>query len=186
MASRIPAPPYFLRTERLGFRSWTEDDLGLALGLWGDPEVTRLIVARGRLSGEQVRQRLAEEIACERDHGVQYWPIFLLAGGEHVGCCGLRPHDPSARIYELGVHIRSRHWRRGFAAEAASAVIGHGFGRLRVAGLFAGHNPENHASRRLLKKVGFRYTHDELYPPTGLLHPSYMLMPAPGSSDGVT
>ncbi len=23
--------------------------------------------------------------------------------------------------------------------------------------------------------LGFRYTHDELYPPTGLLHPSYLL-----------
>ena len=151
MASRIPAPPHFLRTERPGFRSWTEDDLGLALGLWGDPEVTRLIDARGRLSREHVR---------------------------------LRPHDPPAPIYELGLHIRSLHWRRGFAAEAASAVIRHGFGRLQAAGLFAGHHPDNHASRRLLTKLGFRYTHDELYPPTGLLHPSYMLMPARGSSDG--
>jgi hypothetical protein len=31
------------------------------------------------------------------------------------------------------------------------------------------------ASRALLGKLGFRYTHDELYAPTGLLHPSYRL-----------
>jgi len=87
----------FLRTERLGFRSWTKDDLDLALGLWGDPEVTRLIDARGRLSREQVRERLAEEIACEREHGVHCWPIFLRAGGElearvrrRGGVCGDR------------------------------------------------------------------------------------------------
>lgn len=67
--------------------------------------MTRLIDARGRLSREQVRERLAGEIACEREHGVQYWPIFLLAGGGHVGCCGLRPLDLPGRIYELGVHI---------------------------------------------------------------------------------
>ena len=29
-----------------------------------------------------------------------------------------------------------------------------------------------------LRKLGFRYTHDELYPPTGLRHPSYLLAPA--------
>jgi len=41
--------------------------------------------------------------------------------------------------------------------------------------LFAGHHPENHASRRILSKLGFRLTHEEFYPPTGLLHPSYLL-----------
>ena len=27
----------------------------------------------------------------------------------------------------------------------------------------------------MLHRLGFRYTHDELYPPTGLNHPSYLL-----------
>ncbi len=169
-------PPYFLQTRRLGFRSWTEQDVGLAVGLWGDPEVTKLI-ARGPLSNEDVQRRLSQEIATEREHGIQYWPIFLLEGGDHVGCCGLRPHDPAARVYELGVHIRMVHWRQGFAVEAASAVIEHAFGRLGAAGLFAGHNPNNHSSRQLLEKLGFRHTHDEYYAPTGLQHPSYALSP---------
>ena len=37
---------YFLRTERLGFRQWHEDDSDIALILWGDYEVTKLIDAR--------------------------------------------------------------------------------------------------------------------------------------------
>ncbi|HUV51221.1 MAG TPA: GNAT family protein, partial [Anaerolineae bacterium] len=41
--------------------------------------------------------------------------------------------------------------------------------------LFAGHNPKNEASRHLLEKLGFRYSHDEYYAPTGLNHPSYMM-----------
>jgi len=49
------------------------------------------------------------------------------------------------------------------------------FSTLGVKGLFAGHNPANEASRRVLEKLGFRYTHDEFYPPTGLNHPSYIL-----------
>lgn len=167
--------PYFLRTTRLGFRSWREDDLPLAIGLWGDPEVTRLTDARGSLTVDQIRERLAGEIAMERGHGLQYWPIFMLRDGGHVGCCGLRPRAPGEGILELGVHIRSSHWRQGFAEEAARAVIEHAFGRLGAAGLFAGHNPANHASRRLLEKLGFSYTHDEHYPPTGLQHPSYLL-----------
>ncbi len=166
---------YFLTTERLGFRWWVESDLDLALGLWGDPEVTRLIVASGTLSNEQVRERLQHEIATAQSHGMQYWPIFLVEDGEHVGCCGLRPYDPSRGILEVGVHIRSGHWNRGYALEATRAVMAYAFDTLSAAALFAGHNPTNVGSRRLLTKLGFRYTHDEFYEPTGLHHPSYLL-----------
>lgn len=166
---------YFLVTTRLGFRRWTEQDLDLGLALWGDPAVTRFIERRGALTAEQVAARLADEIAAEAAHGVQYWPVFLLDDGGFVGCCGLRPHRPAERVLELGVHIRSACWGRGYAAEAATAVIAHAFGSLGAARLVAGHHPDNAVSRRLLAKLGFRYTHDELYPPTGLRDPSYVL-----------
>ena len=41
------------------------------------------------------------------------------------------------------------------------------FNKRKVAALFTGHNPNNNSSRNLLLKLGFRYTHDEFYPPTG-------------------
>jgi ribosomal-protein-alanine N-acetyltransferase len=167
---------YFLSSARLGFRPWREGDLALAAALWGDPEVTRWI--GGPLSPEAAAARLAAEIATHAEAGIQYWPIFQLGDGAHVGCCGLRPYRDGTP--ELGVHIRPAFWRRGFALEAARAVIAHAFAALGASALFAGHNPHNAASRALLEKLGFRYTHDELYPPTGLLHPSYVLKPPEG------
>jgi len=164
----------FLRTKRLGFRHWREADFELALGLWGDLAVTRLIDARGQLSDEQVRQKLQQEIAAEAEYGVQYWPIFLLSSGEHIGCCGLRPYDLSQCIYEIGFHIRSQQWGLGYASEAACCAIEFAFNNLAANALFAGHNPRNATSRKLLEKLGFRYTHDEYYEPTGLKHPSYL------------
>lgn len=166
---------YFLRSNRLGFRIWSEDDLDIALELWGDYEVTKLFDARGKWSRDEVQERLAKEIRTEKEYGVQYWPIFLLHNHEHVGCCGLRPYDLSRGIYEIGFHIRSCHWRRGFAREAAEAVIDYAFNTMKASGLFAGHNPKNNVSSHLLGKLGFRYTHEEYYPPTGLYHPSYLL-----------
>ncbi len=164
---------YFLSSARLGFRPWRDDDLALATALWGDPEVTRYI--GGPLSPAAAAGRLAAEIATGSAAGIQYWPIFQLEDSAHVGCCGLRPYRDG--VPELGVHIRPPFWRRGLALEAARAVIQHAFAALGARALFAGHNPDNHASRALLEKLGFRYTHDELYPPTGLLHPSYLLQP---------
>ena len=160
-------------TERLAFRFWREEDLPLALCLWGDRAVTAMI-SRDPLTEAAVRERLVAEIARLEDHGIQYWPIFLRSSGEHVGCCGLRPYDPRKKIYELGVHLRSAFWGQGLATEAARAAMDFAFDKLAAASLFAGHHPQNVASRHLLEKLGFAHTHDELYPPTGLLHPSYL------------
>lgn len=165
----------FLATPRLVFRTWRSDDIELAVGLWGDPDVARMIHAGGPPSHVDIAARLAREIATQVEHGIQYWPIFLRETGEHVGCCGLRPYRPAERIHELGVHLRPAFWRRGLAVEAAQAAITYTFERLDARALFAGHNPANTASRGMLAKLGFRYTHDELYPPTGLMHPSYLL-----------
>jgi RimJ/RimL family protein N-acetyltransferase len=79
------------------------------------------------------------------------------------------------RIYEIGVHVRKAFWGQGYAPEATKAVMKYAFNSVEVKALFAGHNPANDASRRVLEKLGFRYTHDEFYPPTGLNHPSYLL-----------
>ena len=174
-ASPTSSSPYFLRSPPLGFRWWEAEDLDLAVELWGDPEVMRFIDARGALSHEDIEQRLANQRAMEMDHGIQYWPMFLLADGAFVGCCGLRPRHQPAGIYELGFHVCSRHWRRGYATEAARAVIEHAFDRLSATALFAGHHPENRGSAELLLKLGFRHVHHERYEPTGLEHPSYLL-----------
>lgn len=166
---------YFLRAGRLGFSLWSKKDLFEALELWGNPEVTKFISADGKMSEEQVHQRLIKEIETFDRHHIQYWPVYLLETNQNVGCCGLRPYDSEKNILELGIHIKERFWGKGIALEACSTVIEYAFNTLGVEALFAGHNPKNKASAKLLKKLGFRYTHDEYYPPTGLQHPSYLM-----------
>lgn len=87
----------------------------------------------------------------------------------------MRPYDYENNIFEIGIHLKKKYWGKGFAQESCSAVMEYAFKTLKVNALFAGHNPKNIASAQLLKKLGFRYTHDEFYPPTGLHHPSYLM-----------
>lgn len=164
---------YFLETKRLGFRTWIPQDMQLALDLWGDIEVTKLI--GGPFTEDNIKERVSQEIATMAKYGVQYWPIFLRTTGEHVGCCGLRPFKSRVDVLEIGFHIKRAYWGKGIAKEAALAVIDHAFGKLGAKELFAGHNPANEASARLLQKLQFRYTHEEYYQPTGINHPCYIL-----------
>ena len=165
-------------TARLQFRLWEAGDAEQAWALWGDPEVTRWI--GGPFTRGEVEARLARERARQDTLGVQYWPVVRRDDGAWVGCCGLVERDVSAGGFELGFHVHTAFWGQGYAREAAEAVIGFAFEEREVPWLFAGHHPANSGSRRLLERLGFRYTHHERYPLTGLEHPSYRLE-APGA-----
>lgn len=114
------------------------------------------------------------EIEQYKTHGV-----LKTSNNEFVGC-GLRPYDPENDVYELGFHLVRSAWGKGYASEAAEAMIEYAFNKIRAKKLFAGHHPENTASRKRLEKLGFVYIHDEFYPSTGLQHPSYELKQPPG------
>jgi RimJ/RimL family protein N-acetyltransferase len=73
-----------------------------------------------------------------------------------VGTCGLgrlRGDTP-----EIGYCLGVPYWGRGYATEAARAVIDHAFGALGHAVLEAGARVSNPASRRVLEKCGFQWT----------------------------
>lgn len=165
---------YFFQSKRLGFRRWQLNDLGLAQQLWGNPEVTKLF-SRDPFSPEQIYERLHSELERDLRYGLQYWPCFQIASDEFIGCCGLRPYRSDEKIAELGFHLSPTHWGKGYATEAALAVIEYAEQNLELQALFAGHHPENLASRRVLLKLGFEESGSELYEPTGLLHPGYLL-----------
>lgn len=162
---------YFLKSARLGFRPWTVGDLPLALGLWGDPAVSAWL--SGPLSKAAIRARLEREIQQHEEYGIQYWPVFLLASNEHVGCAGLRPK--AENLLELGYYLKPTFWGDGFATEAAAIVAEYAFGPLRAQTLFAGHHPANRASQRVLEKLGFERAGEEFYEPSGVIEPTYLL-----------
>jgi [ribosomal protein S5]-alanine N-acetyltransferase len=171
--NRTAPQDYFMKSARIGFRCWSLDDLPLARELWADIEVTRFL--GGPFPDEEIGQRLEREIARMDAYQFQYWPIYLLSSGEHVGCCGLRPYRPEEQIPELGFHLRPRYWGQGLASEAARTVIHYAFDTIGAKGLSAGHHPDNITSKNLLEKLGFKYTHDEFYAPLQMNLPYYLL-----------
>jgi ribosomal-protein-alanine N-acetyltransferase len=173
MSDALP-DPYFLKSERLGFRCWAEEDLPLARELWGDIEVTRYF--GGPFSDQECLVRLNREVKRLKLRNFQYWPIFSLCNNEHVGCCGLRPYGTDAAIPELGFHLRPKFWGQGLAVEAARTVIRYAFETIGAKGLAAGHHPENVNSKKVMAKLGFRYTHDEFFPSLGMNIPYYLVV----------
>ncbi|QDY86260.1 GNAT family N-acetyltransferase [Paenibacillus polymyxa] len=166
---------FIFQTNRLGFSEWDLSDLDLAIELWGNPLVSRFINGNGQFSIEEIKNKLLKEIQNNLNFQVQYWPLFELERGGMIGCCGLRPYNNGTQMFELGFHLKNEYWGKGYAFEAASAVLEYARNNLKTEYIVAGHHPENAASAKLLGKLGFEYTHNEYYDATGLEHPTYKL-----------
>jgi RimJ/RimL family protein N-acetyltransferase len=75
--------------------------------------------------------------------------------GKPIGICSIMLRDDA---FELGYWYGVPYWGRGYATEAARAVIDHAFGDLGHDVLLSGARVTNPASRRVLEKCGFQWT----------------------------
>ena len=82
--------------------------------------------------------------------------VTLRESGELVGAVGLGLARDHARA-ELGYWIGVPYWGRGYATEAARAVVTYAFGELGLNRVFAFHFTNNPASGRVLQKIGMRH-----------------------------
>jgi RimJ/RimL family protein N-acetyltransferase len=89
--------------------------------------------------------------------------VFLttLRDGTVLGACGIAMLDGVTP--EIGYWLGVPYWGRGYATEAARAVIDHAFATLDHDRLVAGARVSNPASRRVLEKCGFQWTGVGLY-----------------------
>ena len=85
-------------------------------------------------------------------------PLAITLDGELIGGIGVgtKP-DRSDEEWELGYWLGEPYWNRGYASEAAIAVRDYAFEVVGLQQIVAGHYADNHASGRVLTKLGFRY-----------------------------
>jgi RimJ/RimL family protein N-acetyltransferase len=89
--------------------------------------------------------------------------VFVIAShdGGLLGCCGIAQLDEATP--EIGYWLGIPFWGKGYATEAARALIDHAFVDLGHDTLVAGARVSNPASRRVLEKCGFQWTGVGLY-----------------------
>lgn len=85
--------------------------------------------------------------------GTQRSVMAILYRGQLIGVCGYAPERPN--LHAIGYFIGTAYWGRGFATEAAGAIIARCFERTSSTGIAAHHFAENIASARVLRKLGF-------------------------------
>lgn len=72
-----------------------------------------------------------------------------------IGACGINPREEGL---ELGYWFGVPYWGRGYATEAARALVDYAFGDTGCETLLSGARVTNPASRRVLEKCAFQWT----------------------------
>ncbi len=149
--------PVRLSTARLVLREYVEDDVAAVHAYAGDPEMTRYMAwgpNTERDTREFIREASAARAAAPRL--IYDLAVTLRDGGRLMGGCGLRISEPRHRGGFIGYILHRDAWGRGYASEAAGALVDFGFGTLGLHRIYAVCDPANAASARVLEKLGMR------------------------------
>lgn len=92
---------------------------------------------------------------AERGEG---YHLAITEGDALIGCVGLTPSRANPGEAELGYWIGARFWGRGFAREAARALLDWGFSTLGLDRVVASALTDNAASQAVLRALGFAQT----------------------------
>lgn len=136
-----------LRTERLILRAWRPPDLDAFASMNADARVMRFMPSLlTREQSDAYAARISDHFVVDLD-------------GEFIGVTGLSRPTFEAHFtpcVEISWRFRADFHNRGYATEAALAVLGHGFDALGIYEIVSFTVPHNLPSRRVMDKLGMR------------------------------
>ncbi|HEV7409896.1 MAG TPA: GNAT family N-acetyltransferase [Bradyrhizobium sp.] len=165
MLQDIPTPiqalhearPFVLETERLLLRRPTLADVKAITTLIND---LRVSINLRRVPHPYFEEHAIAFIRAKADEP-RNTSFLIECESSAVGVVGVDWSEPDAP--ELGYWLGVEHWGKGFATEAARAVIDFTFEEFDVEHLCAGARVTNPLSRNILEKCGFQWIGVELH-----------------------
>ena len=164
-STNVPAPgvsaPASLRSERLWLRPIGSAEREALHRLWTEPAVRRFLWDDREIdlaTVDGVIERSAASFAAE---GFGHFALREREAGPLLGTCGLYRAAPGAEP-ELLYSLATAQLGRGYASEAARAVLAHAFGPLGLARVIARADAPNLASIRVMERLGMRFEGEAL------------------------
>lgn len=147
-----------LETERLVLRRLTVEDAPFLLRLLNEPSWLRFIGDRGVRTLDDARRYVLEgPIDMYERLGFGMYATTLKGNeASPIGICGLVKR-PGLEDVDIGFALLPEFWGKGYAYEAASAVMAYAKGAVGLERVVAITSLDNESSARLLEKIGLRF-----------------------------
>ncbi|MCY9592280.1 N-acetyltransferase [Paenibacillus chitinolyticus] len=145
-----------LETDRLILRLQTTDNAAFILELLNDPSWLRFIGDRRVRTLDDARAYILNgPVRMYEQFGFCLYLVERKEDQAPIGICGLIKRE-SLEDVDIGFAFLPKYWSKGYAYEAASAVMSYGKDTLGLTRIVAITAQENQASERLLEKLGFQ------------------------------
>ena len=146
-----------IHTARLSLREMTEDDFDFFEEMETNEACLRYesdSVPTQEAIDEKFRRTLEDKNKAPR---ARYrWVVCTQSAEEPIGRVVLWQIDEAIREWEIGWDVHPAHWGKGYAPEAAQAVLQFAFRDLKVHRVQALCNDENVNSEKVMIKIGMK------------------------------
>ena len=158
-------------TPRLRLRHLVQADAAFILELLNEPDFIRNIADREVRTLEDARRYIESgPVASYRRHGFGLYLIETRDDGAAIGICGLLKRAYLEDV-DVGFALRAAFRGKGYAFEAASAVMRYGQDVLGVGRIVAITAAHNEASIKVLRRLGLQFERLIPAPDTGVSDP---------------
>lgn len=146
-----------LRTQRLLLREWRESDLASFAEFNADPKVMEFYThTLNREESNALAERIQKEITSR---GYGFWAVETQSGSNFIGYVGLNYWNLEAKFspcIDIGWRLGSPYWGKGYATEAAHAVLRYGFEILELQEIVGMATIGNVRSHRVMERLGMK------------------------------
>ncbi|HLO16012.1 MAG TPA: GNAT family protein [Anaerolineales bacterium] len=146
-----------LITERLILRDFVEADWVAVLAYQQNPLYLHYNEWTSR-TAEDVREFIQIFLAHQKqDPRIKFQlAVTLKSTGQLIGNCGVRRDSVYAHEGDIGYELDPNYWGKGYATEAARAVLDFGFSEINLHRITAWCVADNLGSAHVLEKLGMR------------------------------
>jgi RimJ/RimL family protein N-acetyltransferase len=149
-----------IETTRPMMRPFAKDDVDDLHRLWIDPGVRRFLWDDQIIPRETAAAVVESSVESFANYGFGFWAVHFKDDPKLIGFGGLRhfaEDGAESSAVEILYGVAPEHWGRRIATEASGAILRYGFEELNLAQIYAGADPPNAASFRVIHKLGMKF-----------------------------
>ena len=163
-----------LETPRLVLREYTLDDFDGLYAILSDAETMKHYPRPYDEKGTMLW--LNWSLDNYKRYGFGLWAIETKESGEFIGDCGITMQNiDGEELPEIGYHIHKKHWRQGYAKEAALAVKEWLFENTEFETVYSYMTATNVASYSTAASIGMQRIKEYFDTQSGAMHYVYAI-----------
>jgi len=156
---------YIFKSERLGFRTWTNDDLEEFAKLNADEEVMKHFPKV--LSRREVENFIGRLNKHFSEKGFTYYATDILETKECIGMIGLAFQEYKTKYtpaIDIGWRLKRSAWGKGYATEGAKECLNYAFNELGIERIISVCTLKNNKSENVMQKIGMTKLGEFIHP----------------------